>query len=440
MGTEPGLTLDPMRGTDTMTAPDTADDRPRDTTTAPNRPGPRFPRLGVAAAVVLIAFLAGLAVFAVRPFASADESAHADYGLTIFQEHRLPTLFDHVDPVFPYQQAKPQHVANHPPLYYLMTGPLLAGGLRTGHLIAGYELARLVSVVASMLTVLLVAGFAHAVTRGRRPAVTVGAAALVATYAPFVSVSGVLHNDAVSVAFSTGVLWLTVLVLRRGPTWPLVAGIALVAAGAGSSKPGLIAYTFSAFVLATIAVELIRGTRVTGSLFVLISRNRRRYGGYVVHAAVVLAAIGIAGSSAFGHTVERRLALGQSMKIDGYTLTNRGVRVTPKANVVETRAILAVTGRWNGTVESGSNQYLNPPEPSQEVGIKTDWWRAQDLYVIADDLNVKTQVIYTKVLVKPLVNLLWIGGVVFLFGSLIALWPDAREQRRLVTRLAPARA
>ena len=232
--------------------------------------------------------------------------------------------------------------------------------------------------------------------------------------------------------------------LLRVLAWPigvaLVAGIALVAAGAGSSKPGLIAYTFSAFVLATIAVELIRGTRVTGSLFVLISRNRRRYGGYVVHAAVVLAAIGIAGSSAFGHTVERRLALGQSMKIDGYTLTNRGVRVTPKANVVETRAILAVTGRWNGTVESGSNQYLNPPEPSQEVGIKTDWWRAQDLYVIADDLNVNTQVIYTKVLVKPLVNLLWIGGVVFLFGSLIALWPDAREQRRLVTRLAPARA
>ena len=59
--------------------------------------------------------------------------------------------------------------------------------------------------------------FAHAVLRGRRPAVTVGAAALAATYAPFVSVSGVLHNDAVSVAFSTGVLWLTVLVLRRGP-------------------------------------------------------------------------------------------------------------------------------------------------------------------------------------------------------------------------------
>jgi hypothetical protein len=195
----------------------------------PAHPSPRFPRLGVAAAVVLIAFLAGLAVLAVRPFASADESAHADYGLTIYQEHRLPTLFEHVEPVFPFQEAKPQHVANHPPLYYLLTGPFLAAGVDSGHPVGGYLLARSVSVLASMATVLLVAGFAHAVLRGRRPAVTVGAAALVATYAPFVSVSGVLHNDAVSVAFSTGVLWLTVLVLRRGPTWPLVAALAATA-------------------------------------------------------------------------------------------------------------------------------------------------------------------------------------------------------------------
>jgi hypothetical protein len=224
-----------MRGTDTAAAPEAADDDsgPRDDVARPAgvRSGRRFPRLGVAAAVVLIAFLAGLAVFAVRPFASADESAHADYGLTIYQEHRLPTLFDHVEQVFPYQQAKPQHVANHPPLYYVLTGPLLAAGVDSGHLVGGYLLARGISVLASMGTVLLVAGFAHAVTRGRRPAVTVGAAALVATYAPFVSVSGVLHNDAVSVAFSTGVLWLTVLVLRRGPTWPLVAAIAATALG-----------------------------------------------------------------------------------------------------------------------------------------------------------------------------------------------------------------
>jgi cytochrome c biogenesis factor len=102
--------------------------------------------------------------------------------------------------------------------------------------------------------------------------------------------------------------------------------------------------------------------------------------------------------------------------------------------------VFDVKGNWHGTLLSGRNQYFFPPEPSQEVGIKTSWPRAEDLYVIADDINAKTGVVYVKVLVKPLVNLIWIAGIVFLFGSAVALWPDAREQRRLVTRLAPARA
>ncbi len=77
--------------------------------------------------------------------------------------------------------------------------------------------------------------------------------------------------------------------LVRTLRWPigaaLVVGAVLIALGAGSSTPGLIAYTFSAFALTTIVVELVRGTRATGSLFELVARNRRRYGGYIVHAS-----------------------------------------------------------------------------------------------------------------------------------------------------------
>ena len=73
--------------------------------------------------------------------------------------------------------------------------------------------------------------------------------------------------------------------------------------------PGLLAYTFSAFVAASIVLEFVRGTRgrrrrSSGS----ISRNRRRYGGYIVHAAIVLLAIGIAGSSAYQTQREQMLA------------------------------------------------------------------------------------------------------------------------------------
>ena len=76
--------------------------------------------------------------------------------------------------------------------------------------------------------------------------------------------------------------------------------------------------------------------------------------------------------------------------------------------------------------------------PSHEVGIHTNWLRGEDVYVILD--QVVGNKVYFKVLVKPLVNLIWIGGYLFVFGCLVAMWPDAREQKRLVTRLSLARA
>ena len=126
------------------------------------------------------------------------------------------------------------------------------------------------------------------------------------------------------------------------------------------------------------------------------------------------------------------------MTVAGYTLTYRGIARTPTARTRSRRARSSTSAAaGSGTLLSGDNDYLNPPEPSREVGIKTNWLRGEDLYVIADDVNAKTNVVYFKVLVKPLVNLIWIAGIVFLLGSVVALWPDAREQRRLV---AAARA
>src|SRR5207253_11089296 len=99
----------------------------------------------------------------------------------------------------------------------------------------------------------------------------------------------------------------------------VVTGVALIALGYGSSTPGLLAYTFSAFVAASIVLEFWRGTRATGSVVRLVARNRRRYGGYLVHAAAILLAIGIAGSSAYQTIREQSLRRGQSMRAAGYT-------------------------------------------------------------------------------------------------------------------------
>jgi cytochrome c-type biogenesis protein CcmF len=236
----------------------------------------------------------------------------------------------------------------------------------------------------------------------------------------------------------------SVRALLKSLVWPiataLVAGVVLIVAGAGASRPGLIAYTFSAFVIAAIVVELVRGTRATGSLFRLVGRNRRRYGGYIVHFAIVLLAIGIAGSSAYGTNVERHLRPGQSTTVDGYHLAYQGVDpIVNDPNRTGQYAVLRVSGPWSGTLRTGNVTYTGFDETDNDVGIKTDWLRAQDLYVIAD-FQKGSNVVFFNVLVKPLVNLIWVAGIVFLLGALVAMWPDAREQRRLVLRLAPARA
>jgi cytochrome c-type biogenesis protein CcmF len=219
----------------------------------------------------------------------------------------------------------------------------------------------------------------------------------------------------------------------------VVTGVALLALGFGSSWPGLLAYTFSAFVVASILLEFVRGRAAAGSVFRLIARNRRRYGGYVVHAAVVLLAIGIAGSSAYQTIRERTLRPGQSLEAAGYTLTyvtSTGVR---GPNYTGFRALLNATGHGERfTLSPGMNDYAIEG-PANEASIYHDPRSLGDVFTRARLVN-KSGTIDLQVFVKPLVNLIWVAGFVFVFGALIAMWPDAVEQRRLAARYAAGAA
>jgi cytochrome c-type biogenesis protein CcmF len=236
--------------------------------------------------------------------------------------------------------------------------------------------------------------------------------------------------------------------LRRMLLWPtvaaLVTGGVLVVFGAGSSPPGLVTYSFCAFALTSIVIEFGKGTQARRALTTaswprafsdLIARNRRRYGGYVVHAAIVLLAIGIAGSSVYQTTREAKLSPGQRMTAAGYTLVYRSLstQAHPNHEAVRARVDLYRGKDFVGTLMPGKNRYFAEQQVSNEMAIHTNWLRAEDVDVIADQVNGDSSV-YFKVLVKPLVNFIWLAGLVFLAGSLIALWPDARESRRLVER------
>jgi cytochrome c-type biogenesis protein CcmF len=234
----------------------------------------------------------------------------------------------------------------------------------------------------------------------------------------------------------------------RTVAWPLLfallVGAMLLRAGAGSSPPGLVAYTFSAFVIAAVMLEFGRGTRArkelgdatwVGAFTSLVSRNRRRYGGYISHAAVVLLTIGVVGSSVYGSARTAHLQPGQAMSVGGYSATYLGTTLKHGTNHDELRGqfVLAYGGKRIGVVAAGKNHYNVEQFFSNAVGLHTDWLRAEDVMLIGDQFD-KDGSVFLKIAVNPLIDLIWIAGVVFLLGSVVAMWPDAREQRQLARR------
>jgi len=239
--------------------------------------------------------------------------------------------------------------------------------------------------------------------------------------------------------------------LVRQLVWPagvaLAVGVLLLAGGAGSSPAGLIGYTLGAFVLTTIVLEFVRGTRARKSIGTdggwwsafsgLVARNRRRYGGYVVHAAIVLLLVGAVGIGGFSSATSPRLDPGESAEVGDYRVVYIGSSEQRGANAQEVRAQLEVfrNGERLGTMEAGKNRYFAEEQTSNEVGIRSDWLRGEDLFVIAERFYADGSVEF-NVIVNPLVNLIWLAGLVFVLGAVVTMWPDAREQRRLAQRFA----
>jgi len=188
----------------------------------------------------------------------------------------------------------------------------------------------------------------------------------------------------------------------------------------------------------------VRGRAAAGGIFRLIARNRRRYGGYIVHAAIVLLAIGIAGSSVYQTQRQSVLRAGQSIEAAGYTLTYLGSTGVRGPNYTGFRALVAVSGHGERfTLHPGMNAY-NIEGPANVASIYHDPRSLGDVFTTAQTARVtKSGTIATidlKVFVKPLINLIWTAGFLFVAGALIAMWPDAVEQRRLAARYAAGAA
>jgi cytochrome c-type biogenesis protein CcmF len=240
---------------------------------------------------------------------------------------------------------------------------------------------------------------------------------------------------------SPGSLWRTF----RWPVVSAVAGAALLGLlGLGSSVAGLTALSLCVFVTVTIGMEFARGTSarraIAGgswprALRDLVNRNRRRYGGYVVHLAMVLLVVGVTASTAYSSVDEANLAVGQSMRIDGYTLKNTGLfqRKGPNYTLDYVRLQVSKGGQAQGILEPGLREYTTG-QVGNQVDIRSSLLTGTDLYSILQAPDQNGNGVSVKVLVNPAVGLVWLAGVVFALGALITIWPDPREARQLARR------
>jgi cytochrome c-type biogenesis protein CcmF len=194
----------------------------------------------------------------------------------------------------------------------------------------------------------------------------------------------------------------------------------------------LVDFALSAAVFTAIVSEFLRGasviSRQTGrnlaaALWLLTRRNTRRYGGYLVHIGVILVVVGL-GGSAFNRSIESEMGLHSTMSIGPYTLVQVGATQDSNNNYDSEYALLDVYqgGKRVFQIAPEKRVYLSSGQPQTMVAIhSTPEW---DLYVVYEGANPDTGQPIIKAFLNPLVGWIWIGLVVMVFGSMIALVPS----------------
>jgi cytochrome c-type biogenesis protein CcmF len=223
----------------------------------------------------------------------------------------------------------------------------------------------------------------------------------------------------------------------------IVTAIVLFAVGVREWY-GVAAAGTASFVLFTIALECYRGVmarhrqykeNVLNAAVNLVVNNRRRYGGYIVHIGVILGVIGIAGSSFYQVETQVNLQPGQTAQLKQYTIQYDGLRTYPSENREVYAAPLTIleNGKRIGSLVPEKDYYPGFDESqgqwTTEVAVRTTL--AEDLYIILAGFDPKANTATLKIIINPLVVWLWIGFATLVAGTIIAVWPDPREERAL---------
>ena len=228
--------------------------------------------------------------------------------------------------------------------------------------------------------------------------------------------------------------------LRRNFTVPVVttlvcAGVLLVVGL--RDLYAIMSLSLCGFVVGSVVLEFYRGIgarrRTMGegtmlALFRLLAKNRRRYGGYLVHLSIILLFVGFTGQA---FTIERELVLrrGESAQIGNYTATFDALAFGEDAN--KSVAAAAVSLQYDGTrlatLIPERHFYKTAEQNTTEVSIYSRW--LEDFYVIMVGIGADNQSAKFHIYINPLVNCVWWGSALLVFSSLWTMWPNARDRR-----------
>lgn len=234
--------------------------------------------------------------------------------------------------------------------------------------------------------------------------------------------------------------------IRRHFTFPLITGlfigISMFLIGIRGWVP-LLSLTSATFVFVTIYLEFIKAVRARmrmtaenplRSFMMLFVKNRRRYGGYIVHLAIIVMVIGFTGAGSYNVDQQRGINPGEKMNIGSYTLQYRGLgeEMLPGKNTVYAEFLVWKNGKELGVVRPEKVFYLNGAQPTTEVAIIS--FMMEDFYIALDGWVDETQRAVVLVKIFPLISWVWFGGYVLILGTLISLWPERRQINRIWRR------
>ncbi|HXH63380.1 MAG TPA: cytochrome c-type biogenesis CcmF C-terminal domain-containing protein, partial [Gemmatimonadales bacterium] len=232
--------------------------------------------------------------------------------------------------------------------------------------------------------------------------------------------------------------------LRRQFTAPALVGVftflALLASGMRDAY-AIMAIAIGGFVFATVVQEFWRGTSARHrqyaeayplALVRLVGRNRRRYGGYIVHVGMVVLFIAFTGM-AFKRETSASLKPGESVSLQSpygwtYTFTHLGISQYDALNRQVTAGTVQIArdGKLIALLTTEKRQHVdsfgrNTFEPSTAVGIHSDL--REDLYVVLGGVVNGTETAVYRFTINPLVWWVWYGGMIVAFGGLVVMWP-----------------